>query len=1144
MATEPASDPSASGRRKRVGELAVEKGLITQAQLGDALKAQAEMKKLGLSEKIGTILYKKKMLSRELVQELLRDQALIQRRLGNFEIYERIGSGAMGVVFRARQISMDRIVALKILSPKYSGDPAFIEGFVREARAAGQFNHEHIVAALDVGFSDPYHYFAMEYVEGKNLRQILKDKKRFPEKEALRIVLGVARALEHAWARKIIHRDVKPDNIMLAKDEAVKLLDLGLACAVNAEREEREAEEAAESEKTGEAKKAFGTPLYISPEAAQGQDLDTRADIYSLGCTLYHLLSGKPPFEGRSREVMELHVHSKVPNVRDFAPDITAETARIVERMAARDRDARYANPEELIEDLEAALEGRASKALHKARTGAYPATHKSTTGPRAPIAGKGTTGPRAPVRAQSTTGPRTAVQVRVTTGPADAVRSITNTGKAPPPQASSAGMKIGIAAAVLVVLGGLAFAFTGKSETREAAMPEKKPDPKPAEAPKPHPAEVTKTATQPPKPTLSKEEMAKVAWDDYHKLAQAKPDDFPALLVACGDAVGLAEGTPQAAPATEAQKALKARVQAALDAHFAALAKTAEEKFGAGQYAEALAALAEDAVPANLRVEDWKARLDAAHKPVAERIEAEAAKLLEDARKKAQPGTVAALKSGIEVATKAGEIPAPSGLKAKEEAAAWQAKIEDAQKAEDAAKLAQAEKAKELMSGVRKELDTLLKANRLSAALDLVEKHLGEMAFAAAKDALQKERADLLAIRELRTKTLDALKRRVGERITLHRGKDAFEGTIKDEPKAGSLTLQLAAGPELALTADLLDPRDIEIFATADVAPNAGELFRRKGLLMLAAGDFASAKKNFTSAKDAGLGDAVAPYLLRLEELELGETEVQARTAFAALDALAKAQKWKELAAAGTVFTEKYGATKYAKEKDAEFKALLAQAEEKLLLSNINAKDMRVYFKFSEGKGNTSANAVANGPGVELFNGVGFRALKNGGNALQLNGKDQYAYVKIDVSETAFTVCMWIQTKSADCGIFEIDGAPLGGNGNDRHLFLAGGKLQARVWNNENVGTPDGNLADGAWHHIALTFGGDVGGQRLYVDGVCKVTGKRDKSDFNWQTGATIGFSNDPGNKYFAGQIAGVMLFDRALSDKEFKALAATPPE
>ncbi len=412
--------------RRRIGELALDKGLITRDQLKEALSNQSALKQMGLSEKLGTILYKKKWLTKKAFDQLLKDQEKGRRRLGNFEILEKIGQGAMGVVFRARQISMDRIVALKILAPQYANDKEFIQRFIREARAAGQFSHVNIVTAVDVGYEKPYYYFAMEYVEGDNLRSILKKKGVLSEAEALEYTIHVAQALEHALHKNILHRDVKPENIMLTSNKVAKLLDMGLACAAGAgEEDEADSER---SKKITKLKKAVGTPHYISPEAASGKsDLDTRADIYSLGCTFYHFLTGKTPYEtGKGHAIMAKHLTEPFPDIGKILPGVSKEVPCILERMTAKDREQRYKNPSQLLEDLRAFKKGRtlvhAVPASHSRRRTKLSKHERNTTGPRKAILPPGdrSTGPRKPISAQGTTGPRRPIRPKgMTTGPA-----------------------------------------------------------------------------------------------------------------------------------------------------------------------------------------------------------------------------------------------------------------------------------------------------------------------------------------------------------------------------------------------------------------------------------------------------------------------------------------------------------------------------------------------------------------------------------------------------------------------------------------------------------------------------------------------------------------------------------------------------
>ncbi len=208
-------------------------------------------------------------------------------RIGNYEIIERIGRGSMGVVYRARHASLGKEVALKLLPPRLSQDPLFVERFLREARAAARLNHPNIVAALDAGRADGFHYFAMELVSGASVKEVVETYGPVEEREALKVAFFVSKALRHAHEMGIVHRDVKPANIMITHDGRVKLTDLGLARVTDA----------ADCTLTQDGR-SVGTPYYMSPEqAVEDRAVDARCDIYSLGCTLYYMLVGRPPYD-------------------------------------------------------------------------------------------------------------------------------------------------------------------------------------------------------------------------------------------------------------------------------------------------------------------------------------------------------------------------------------------------------------------------------------------------------------------------------------------------------------------------------------------------------------------------------------------------------------------------------------------------------------------------------------------------------------------------------------------------------------------------------------------------------------------------------------------------------------------------------
>lgn len=266
-------------------------------------------------------------------------------------ILEQIGKGSMGLVYKAKQASVNRVVAVKVLLNALAQNKEFIKRFRREAEIAAKLAHNNIVGVIDAGEVGGHHYFVMEFVEGETIKDMLEKGKIFDEKVALKIVLAIAEALAHAHLRGLIHRDVKPENVILTKDGGVKLADLGLARPT-----------ADEKWAMSEAGMAIGTPYYISPEQVRGQvDVDIRADIYGLGATLYHMVTGQVPYTGETpNEVMKKHADKKVLLV---PPDhlntrLSSGLGEVVETMMAKDRENRYRNPSDLILDLKCLLQG------------------------------------------------------------------------------------------------------------------------------------------------------------------------------------------------------------------------------------------------------------------------------------------------------------------------------------------------------------------------------------------------------------------------------------------------------------------------------------------------------------------------------------------------------------------------------------------------------------------------------------------------------------------------------------------------------------------------------------------------------------------------------------------------------------------
>jgi hypothetical protein len=262
--------------------------------------------------------------------------------LTKYDVDEKLGEGGMGIVYKAVQRSMARTVALKILAPKYTTRPKFVEQFIREARAAGQLNHPNIIQVHDVGSENDIHYFSMEFIDGSTCMQLLRADGPFQVNEALEICRQVARALDYAHQHRLIHQDIKPDNIMIGPGNLVKLADLGISKTFD------------EAEKEGEGKKVMGTPHYMAPEAGLGKKIDHRVDIYSLGATLYHLVTGKTPYHGtNATEVLRAHVMDPLPPLQDLNPEVSDDVCALVERMMAKKPEERYQSATEVVGEIE-----------------------------------------------------------------------------------------------------------------------------------------------------------------------------------------------------------------------------------------------------------------------------------------------------------------------------------------------------------------------------------------------------------------------------------------------------------------------------------------------------------------------------------------------------------------------------------------------------------------------------------------------------------------------------------------------------------------------------------------------------------------------------------------------------------------------
>jgi serine/threonine protein kinase len=334
------------------GRMAVDQRLCTEDELQ---RCQEEAKQRQASEPVSIehLLIQHQFITKNQAHRLrssIRDSKDTASQIPGYKVISKLGSGAMAVVYKAKQISLDRVVAVKVLPKRFSEKPDYIRRFFQEGKIAAKLNHNNIVQAIDVGEAGGVYYFVMEYVEGKTLYDDLSKGKIFVESEALDVIIQLAHALQHAHSQGLIHRDVKPKNVMINTEGVVKLADMGLA------RETADIK-AARSEQG----KAFGTPYYIAPEQIRGElDIDGRADMYSLGATLYHMVTGRVPFDATTpSEVMRKHLKEPLIPPDHLNTLLSAGISEVIEVMMAKNRQDRYANVEELLLDLEAIRKGQ-----------------------------------------------------------------------------------------------------------------------------------------------------------------------------------------------------------------------------------------------------------------------------------------------------------------------------------------------------------------------------------------------------------------------------------------------------------------------------------------------------------------------------------------------------------------------------------------------------------------------------------------------------------------------------------------------------------------------------------------------------------------------------------------------------------------
>jgi serine/threonine protein kinase len=267
-------------------------------------------------------------------------------KLGGFELLEGIGKGHYGTVYRALQVALGRPVAIKVLAPECAQDPVRVKAFLAEARRAGRLNHPNLVQVHDVVQAGEQYLLIMELMSHSAGDQLREDGP-FPEEELLKLMRDMAKALAYAESQRLVHRDVKPDNILVNDEGVNKLADLGIATPIASDGQAYQ-------------ERIFGSPHYVAPEQAKGGAIDGRADLYALGATAWHLATGEPLFNGTSRQIVAAHINEPIPDLRKLAPKLSRDMVELINRLLEKTPEKRPANANELVTKLDAMMMAKA----------------------------------------------------------------------------------------------------------------------------------------------------------------------------------------------------------------------------------------------------------------------------------------------------------------------------------------------------------------------------------------------------------------------------------------------------------------------------------------------------------------------------------------------------------------------------------------------------------------------------------------------------------------------------------------------------------------------------------------------------------------------------------------------------------------
>ena len=339
----------------RLVQLAVSKKWLTAEQGRQAIEICAKAAELGLGSSLEEVLVRKGWITHERWNELLSGAGKEGGEgagilIGKYRVVQKVGEGGMGAIFKVKKQGSDRVVALKLLSREVSKLKDWRARFQREAKVAINLDHPNIVRGIEIGQEKDRFYYVMEFIEGANLSDLIHNQGAVPEPRALEWMIQLAEGIDYIDSKKLVHRDIKPDNIIVTPQGVAKLTDLGLAKSI-----------AANSPQITATGTAVGTPGYMSPEQIRGDKaVDIRTDLYSLGATFYFALTGRKPFEGDSfQEVLVKHLNDQLPSPKAHMGRLSDEICRIVEKLMAKERKDRYRGAGDLLKDLRSLQRGQ-----------------------------------------------------------------------------------------------------------------------------------------------------------------------------------------------------------------------------------------------------------------------------------------------------------------------------------------------------------------------------------------------------------------------------------------------------------------------------------------------------------------------------------------------------------------------------------------------------------------------------------------------------------------------------------------------------------------------------------------------------------------------------------------------------------------